>query len=112
MPTTQKIIVHATGQVSAMQSRNPQHIDLRRLGQARIRRATEIVFCDTAQQWYVVFTCKNDYLAKVPTTNELYRSKEDKAYYESYSDAVADEIAYINALDPRSEEYRHVFPMV
>jgi hypothetical protein len=49
----QVITIHRDGSISGLQRKPGQGLDLRQLGKAEIRRATEILWNEEEQAWYI-----------------------------------------------------------
>tara|TARA_Y100000031_G_C8103111_1_gene329690 strand:- start:183 stop:560 length:378 start_codon:yes stop_codon:yes gene_type:complete len=113
--TQQVISISPTGAISGLQYKPKQGVDLRAFGKAVITRASEILWDDNKQKWYVEFregsasilngVKLTEFMAELRVgqpvrlvrdgeLDEAYRSPV--AYFDEYDEAVKAEIAYLN----------------
>lgn len=106
----QVISVNVFGGVSGLQHKPGQGVDLRSFGKVQIDRASEVLWDEQAQQWYVSFRSGSGelldgvdltqlMLAQVTPENAACTACADpkaRAYFPEYDDAVKAEIAYLN----------------
>ena len=104
MTTKQVVTIEPGGRVSGLQVKPGKGFDLRTLGDAKIERASEVLWDQDKQQWYVEIR-KGRYTGKVITwpmmsavSGQLasYLASEPTAYFAEYDDAVAAEIAVLD----------------
>lgn len=117
----QVISVKANGSISGLQHKPGKGIDLRQFGKANITRASEIVWNEMVQKWYVQFirgplaghTLTQDVWERLnmptpageppelhpvesPIGHELCATVYPTAMFEEYDEAVDAEVAYFN----------------
>lgn len=101
---SQVVTIHADGKISGLQPKPGKGFDLRTLGKAKIERASEILFSEEHQQWYVKIV-KGRYAGKVITHPMLsvldgrlhrFSASDLTAYFAEYDDAVLAEIAVLD----------------
>ena len=113
--TQQVISISPTGEISGLQHKPKQGIDLRAFGKAVITRASEILWDDNKQKWYVEFregsasilngVKLTEFMAELRVgqpvrlverdeLNEAYQSPT--IYFDEYDEAVRAERAYLN----------------
>ena len=106
--TAQVITIKEDGSIHALRRKPNEGIDLRVLGNLRIKRVTDIAFSMEAQQFYVLFLLGE--LTGVVLTKEIYEDVVAKdcdtalynisdgvMYFEEYEDAVKAEILFLEA---------------
>jgi hypothetical protein len=63
-PSRQVITISPSGQISGLQVKPGKGVDLRQFGKAQIERASEIVWDDDHQRWFVQIT-RGQYAGKI-----------------------------------------------
>lgn len=100
----QVITVHPDGTLSGLQVKPGKGIDLRQFGTANIQRASEVLFNEDRQQWFVEVR-KGRYAGKQITwtmlamaTGQVFKMKANDpvAHFDEYDDAVNAEIAVLD----------------
>lgn len=106
----QVITIEQDGSISGLQRKPGQGMDLRQFGKAQIVRASEIVWDEAVQHWFVDVLQE---AGKGPLTTTKWREAGLPAfpvgancgleagstyYFKEYDEAVAAEIAYLDAL--------------
>lgn len=110
----QVITVRPDGQLSGLQVKPDQGVDLRQFGHASIKRASEVLFCENQQKWYVEFREAGIFSGKVLTVSMLCEANATKpptdlaeqdtaAYFDDYELAVTGEIQFLNYVRLRSQ---------
>ena len=101
---TQVITIGQTGSLLGLRSKKGEGVDLRKLGPAKIRRITNIVWADDCQKWFIVWASgmRSGDRVQVPTCLWAV-SMESLASYETvffrdYEDAVSAEVEVIQTL--------------
>lgn len=105
----QVITIRPDGQVEGLQRKPGQGLDLRKLGNASITRASEIVWSDREQKWFVHilsgrFAGKTltyglwiNVVGARPPAGRDKLVNTDRILFEEYDDAVKAEIAFLDA---------------
>lgn len=112
----QVITIHPDGTMSGLQRKPKQGVDLRQFGHAEIRRASEIVWDDMEQAWFVTilrgpsagenitpFHCDdaglgtNDILALAPSA-KIPTKMGMRIWFAEYDEAVKVEIAVLDGM--------------
>ena len=97
----QVITIGTGGGISGLQVKPGKGLDLRQFGRAVIKRASEIVWDEQQQKWFVKILTGR-YGGKVLFWSMLHRAgfsesrKLAPAYFTDYDDAVKAEIAFLN----------------
>lgn len=104
MTTQQVVTIEPNGRISGLQTKPGKGFDLRSLGKAKIERASEVLFCEDKQQWYVEIR-KGRYsgkritypmLSAVTNTTLKFTASDPTVYFNEYDDAVKGEIALLD----------------
>ena len=106
MAERQVISFHATGIVSGLQRKPGEGLDLRSLGTADIRRASEVLWDQTTQKWYVKITLGKykgivitNRMREAASTHTILANIDTytaHALFTEYDDAVSAEIAVLD----------------
>jgi hypothetical protein len=115
---TQVVTVHPDGSISGLQRKPGQGFDLRTMGHAQIRRASEVIWDDMCQRWYVAIleppfrgrtldrhVCRDSgvNLTSVMPESALEWDRAGCAMFFEYDDAVKAEIAVLDGLRVRGK---------
>lgn len=102
----QVITIDADGQISGLQRKRGQGLDLRQFGDAEIVRASEIIFNSEDQMWEIKFmvgTLAGRFLthvlyAMILGTAVRFKAARPVMQFDDYDDAVKVEIAVLDAI--------------
>lgn len=103
MTTTQVISISPKGEVSGLQVKPGKGFDLRKLGKAKIERASEVLFNEDNQKWYVQIV-KGKYAGDTVTYMRHQRALGEPVmtncdftlHFNEYDEAVQAEIAVLD----------------
>ena len=105
-PPKQVITISETGEITSLRRKPGEGIDLRKFGAAEITRASDILFSDTEQKFYVRFL--TGALAGRDLTHALYgaatgetvlfKASKPVMLFAEYEDAVRAEIKVLDAI--------------
>lgn len=106
---TQVITIRGDGSIAGLQHKPGRGVDLKGFGRASIKRASEVLFSEEAQAWYVEFRSAGVYSGRELSVSLLREIDPDdtlrivgfdegtgRVYFGEYDDAVAGEIAFLN----------------
>lgn len=105
MVTSQKIFINIDGSVEGLQMKKNKGIDLREFGKAKIERASEILFNEDTQKWYIeilvgafegLILTKNVFSEFCHHIN--VSTSEHILYFDDYDTAVAHEVEFLNSV--------------
>jgi len=105
MITSQKIFINIDGSIEGLQVKKNKGVDLREFGKAKIERASEILFEEDLQKWYVkilvgafegLVLTKNVFSEFCPHINVSYA--KNVLYFDDYDTAVAHEIEFLDSI--------------
>lgn len=110
----QVISISGTGVMQCLRPKKGQGLDLRVFGNAEVKRVSEILFCDTAQKFYVQFL--DGILAGRKLTFTLYCAATGKRVsftagqpvmlFDEYEDAVTAEVETLDAIRAFGHEWQ------
>lgn len=106
MVTQQKVFIKKDGTIEGLQVKKGKGIDLRQFGKAKIERASEIVWNEKLQKWFIkvlVGRFKNRVLttgmfSTYTKSNDISSLVDKEMYFEDYEDAVKKEIAFLDSV--------------
>jgi hypothetical protein len=110
----QVLAIDAAGGIAGLQAKSGRGIDLRKMGHAKIDRVSDIRWDEKHQSWYVDILHGTDAgpltLVKMNEVGLLLVPTKGTRYgillWDEYEDAVAGEIAYVNACLLSGEQSR------
>lgn len=106
-PPNQVINIGVDGSVSSLQRKQGQGTDLRKLGEADIERASEIIWSKNNQKWYIqllepynrkvtIYDIEDGYPFLCEYVDRRVLTVDDTAYFNEYDHAVHAEILVLN----------------
>lgn len=114
MVVKQKLFVNPDGSIEGLQVKKGKGVDLRQFGKANIKRASEIVWNEDNQMWFIkilvgVFkdlSVSKELFERVVNSDEdidsirfnIFAKVHNVLYFEDYDEAVAEEIKFLDAV--------------